>query len=153
MIDAHPSVLKEVEGLISAPCLPSTTLKYPVITDGDETIAESGATLEYLVETYGAKEQGGLADFQMSFAVKATLLWGYWWGADEEVRRTHMAPVGRIRALNSPLQTPATSGAGHYPTEASIQTGIHRGQRIGHYQLHRHVRFVQVFIALALGVI
>src|ERR1051325_242393 len=27
--------------------------KSPVITDGDATIAESGAILEYLVETYG----------------------------------------------------------------------------------------------------
>jgi glutathione S-transferase len=35
--------------------------KSPVITDGDETIAESGAILEYLVERYGAKAQGDLA--------------------------------------------------------------------------------------------
>ena len=28
--------------------------KSPVITDGDKTIAESGAILEYLVEAYGA---------------------------------------------------------------------------------------------------
>ena len=27
--------------------------KSPVITDGDKTLAESGAILEYLVETYG----------------------------------------------------------------------------------------------------
>ena len=32
--------------------------KAPVITDGDKTLAESGAILEYLVETYG---QGRLA--------------------------------------------------------------------------------------------
>ena len=35
--------------------------KSPVITDGDETIAESGAILEYLVERYGAQAQGDLA--------------------------------------------------------------------------------------------
>jgi len=38
--------------------------KSPVITDGDETIAESGAILEYLVETYGAQAQGDLAGLQ-----------------------------------------------------------------------------------------
>ncbi|MDO8285503.1 MAG: glutathione S-transferase [Rhodoferax sp.] len=38
--------------------------KSPVITDGDETVAESGAILEYLVETYGAQAQGDLADLQ-----------------------------------------------------------------------------------------
>ena len=38
--------------------------KSPVITDGDETIAESGAILEYLVERYGAQAQGDLAGLQ-----------------------------------------------------------------------------------------
>ncbi len=38
--------------------------KSPVITDGDETIAESGAILEYLVERYGAQGQGELAHLQ-----------------------------------------------------------------------------------------
>ena len=38
--------------------------KTPVITDGAETIAESGAILEYLVETYGAHGPGGLAHLQ-----------------------------------------------------------------------------------------
>lgn len=38
--------------------------KSPVITDGDETIAESGAILEYLVERYGAQGQGALANLQ-----------------------------------------------------------------------------------------
>ena len=38
--------------------------KSPVITDGDETIAESGAILEYLVERYGAQGQGELAQLQ-----------------------------------------------------------------------------------------
>jgi glutathione S-transferase len=38
--------------------------KSPVITDGAETIAESGAILEYLVERYGAQGQGELAHLQ-----------------------------------------------------------------------------------------
>ena len=38
--------------------------KSPVITDGDETVAESGAILEYLVERYGAQAQGELAHLQ-----------------------------------------------------------------------------------------
>ncbi len=38
--------------------------KSPVITDGDETIAESGAILEYLVERYGAQGAGELAHLQ-----------------------------------------------------------------------------------------
>ena len=38
--------------------------KSPVITDGNETIAESGAILEYLVERYGAQAQGELAGLQ-----------------------------------------------------------------------------------------
>jgi glutathione S-transferase len=35
--------------------------KSPVITDGDEVIAESGAILEYLAERYGAQASGELA--------------------------------------------------------------------------------------------
>ena len=38
--------------------------KSPVITDGNETIAESGAILEYLVERYGAQAHGDLAGLQ-----------------------------------------------------------------------------------------
>jgi glutathione S-transferase len=38
--------------------------KSPVITDGNETIAESGAILEYLVERFGANAQGELAYLQ-----------------------------------------------------------------------------------------
>jgi len=38
--------------------------KSPVITDGGETIAESGAILEYLVDTYGQRAQGELARLQ-----------------------------------------------------------------------------------------
>ncbi len=36
--------------------------KSPVITDGTETIAESGAILEYLVERYGAQASGKLTN-------------------------------------------------------------------------------------------
>ena len=35
--------------------------KSPVITDGDVTVAESGAILEYLVEKYGSNGQGDVA--------------------------------------------------------------------------------------------
>ena len=35
--------------------------KSPVITEGEDTIAESGAILEYLVERYGAQAKGDLA--------------------------------------------------------------------------------------------
>ena len=38
--------------------------KSPVITDGDEVIAESGAIIEYLVETYGEQARGDLAHLQ-----------------------------------------------------------------------------------------
>jgi glutathione S-transferase len=38
--------------------------KSPVIVDDGEVIAESGAIIEYLVETYGAKAKGELANLQ-----------------------------------------------------------------------------------------
>jgi glutathione S-transferase len=38
--------------------------KSPVVTDDGETIAESGAIIEYLVERYGAQAQGDLAHLQ-----------------------------------------------------------------------------------------
>lgn len=38
--------------------------KSPVIVDGDVTVAESGAILEYLVEHYGAQAQGDAAGLQ-----------------------------------------------------------------------------------------
>jgi len=38
--------------------------KSPVITDGGEVVAESGAIIEYLVEKYGHKGQGELAHLQ-----------------------------------------------------------------------------------------
>ena len=38
--------------------------KSPVITDGKETVAESGAIIEYLVEKFGSQAQGELAQLQ-----------------------------------------------------------------------------------------
>jgi glutathione S-transferase len=38
--------------------------KSPVVTDDGETVAESGAIIEYLVEKYGARGQGELAHLQ-----------------------------------------------------------------------------------------
>ena len=38
--------------------------KSPVITDDGEVIAESGAIIEYLVETYGSRAQGDLSHLQ-----------------------------------------------------------------------------------------
>jgi len=38
--------------------------KSPVVTDDGETIAESGAIIEYLVEKYGSRAQGELAHLQ-----------------------------------------------------------------------------------------
>ena len=38
--------------------------KSPVLTDGDEVLAESGAIIEYLVETYGQHASGDLAQLQ-----------------------------------------------------------------------------------------
>jgi glutathione S-transferase len=38
--------------------------KSPVLTDGGEVIAESGAIIEYLVETYGREARGELAQLQ-----------------------------------------------------------------------------------------
>lgn len=38
--------------------------KSPVITDGEEVIAESGAIIEYLVERYGGRSSGELAQLQ-----------------------------------------------------------------------------------------
>ena len=44
--------------------------KSPVITDGEETIAESGAILEYLVERYGQKAKGELAQLQPALGTR-----------------------------------------------------------------------------------
>ena len=38
--------------------------KSPVLTDNGEVLAESGAIIEYLVETYGQQANGGLAQLQ-----------------------------------------------------------------------------------------
>lgn len=40
--------------------------KSPVITDGELVIAESGAIIEYLVETYGAQASSDLSHLQPS---------------------------------------------------------------------------------------
>ena len=52
--------------------------KSPVITDGDETIAESGAILEYIVERYGAQAQGELAQLQPAPGSKAYRQSRFW---------------------------------------------------------------------------
>ncbi len=52
--------------------------KSPVITDGDETIAESGAILEYIVERYGAQAQGELAQLQPAAGTKAYRQSRFW---------------------------------------------------------------------------
>lgn len=52
--------------------------KSPVITDGGETIAESGAILEYLVERYGAQAQGDLAGLQPAAATPAYRQSRFW---------------------------------------------------------------------------
>jgi Glutathione S-transferase len=49
-----PSALKEIHPLG----------KSPVITDGELVIAESGAIIEYLVETYGAQAPSDLSHLQ-----------------------------------------------------------------------------------------
>ena len=49
-----PAALKEVHPLG----------KSPVVTDGGETVAESGAIIEYLVECYGNQASGELAHLQ-----------------------------------------------------------------------------------------
>ena len=52
--------------------------KSPVITDGDETIAESGAILEYVVERYAAQAQGELAELQSATGSKAYRQSRFW---------------------------------------------------------------------------
>ena len=52
--------------------------KSPVITDGDETIAESGAILEYIVERYGAQAKGELAQLQPELGSKAHRQSRFW---------------------------------------------------------------------------
>ena len=52
--------------------------KSPVITDGDETIAESGAILEYIVEKYGAQAKGDLSQLQPAPGSKAYRQSRFW---------------------------------------------------------------------------
>lgn len=52
--------------------------KSPVITDGSETIAESGAILEYLVERYGDKATGDLTHLQPAAGTAAYRQARFW---------------------------------------------------------------------------
>ena len=52
--------------------------KSPVITDGDETIAESGAILEYLAERYGDRVSGDLAQLQPATGTPAHRQVRFW---------------------------------------------------------------------------
>lgn len=52
--------------------------KSPVITDGDETIAESAAILEYIVEKYGAQAKSDLAQLQPAPGSKAYRQSRFW---------------------------------------------------------------------------
>ncbi len=52
--------------------------KSPVITDGGETIAESGAILEYIVERYGAQAKDELAHLQPTLGSAAYRQSRFW---------------------------------------------------------------------------
>ena len=52
--------------------------KSPVITDGKETIAESGAILEYLAECYGDRASGDLAQLQPALGTPAHRQVRFW---------------------------------------------------------------------------
>ncbi len=52
--------------------------KSPVITDGDVTVAESGAILEYLAERYGSNAQGDLAGLLPQPGTPAHLQCRFW---------------------------------------------------------------------------
>ena len=52
--------------------------KSPVITDGDATIAESGAILEYLAEHYGDRARGDLAQLQPALGTPAHRQVRFW---------------------------------------------------------------------------
>ncbi|HWJ94418.1 MAG TPA: glutathione S-transferase [Telluria sp.] len=52
--------------------------KSPVITDGGVTVAESGAIIEYLAETYGANAQGELANLLPARGTEQSREARYW---------------------------------------------------------------------------
>jgi glutathione S-transferase len=52
--------------------------KSPVITDGDLTIAESGAILEYLIDTYGNQASAELAGLRPPSGTSAHRQYQYW---------------------------------------------------------------------------
>jgi glutathione S-transferase len=52
--------------------------KSPIITDGDVTVAESGAILEYLVEKYGSLGKGDVAHLQPAPGTPAYRECRYW---------------------------------------------------------------------------
>ncbi len=52
--------------------------KSPVLTDGDEVLAESGAIIEYLVETYGQPVGGELAQLQPALGTPAHRQCRFW---------------------------------------------------------------------------
>ena len=52
--------------------------KSPVITDGKETVAESGAILEYLAECYGNHAKGDLAQWQPALGTPAHRQVRFW---------------------------------------------------------------------------
>ena len=79
------------------------------------------------------------------------------------MRALHYAPDApsattftRMALLPSLLQKMAAGGtqatAGLTPPQPSL-AGVHRSQRVGHDQLRGHIRFIDIRIALALGVI
>ena len=52
--------------------------KSPVLTDGAEVLAESGAIIEYLVETYGEQASGALAHLQPALGTPAHRQCRFW---------------------------------------------------------------------------
>ena len=52
--------------------------KSPVVTDGDEVIAESGAIIEYLVERYGAQGKGDLKHLEPATGTAEHRQCRYW---------------------------------------------------------------------------
>ena len=69
--------------------------KSPVITDGDKVIAETGAIVEYILETYG---QGRLIPTTSLDQYAATLC--SWFGADSGALGTIVPNLGRFSSSN-----------------------------------------------------